>query len=365
MPPVRRRNWTWSIGLVLVSVAVATAVMLLRIREPRLLPLAQPIVPVDRTTGPDGQAKQSIYWISANAFLLVTTDYYVDTSKAPLVDGWHGHVDLITLPARHQRRMVGLTSVLNKPGVSPKGSPADFEASPDGTWLHWLNWRSNSYPDLVGAAAKLDGGGYREWVWDYVDSFWLDDHRVAEWYQDDDFSTLGFSVHDVRYPNADCHYGPNSKQSQAIFRQHYLTLGTDRMAKVSSFDTVQCQIQLGSLSEDSSRVAIRTYLVVPPSNAEVLDTNVSPQASAIVWHMKTQNTPAILAMLHRYVAAIPAKPILTEGLWISRVDGTGMTELGRCEKGYGLDHLQWLPDNKHVSFVYRGILYVMPADPPQ
>ena len=30
-----------------------------------------------------------------------------------------------------------------------------------------------------------------------------------------------------------------------------------------------------------------------------------------------------------------------------------------------LKQIQWLPDGKHISFVYRGTLYIMPVETPK
>ncbi len=57
----------------------------------------------------------------------------------------------------------------------------------------------------------------------------------------------------------------------------------------------------------------------------------------------------------------------TQEVWVSRVDGTRMKRLGwlltHPYSGDGVDAeaLRWTPDGKHLSFIYRDGLYIVPV----
>ncbi len=56
------------------------------------------------------------------------------------------------------------------------------------------------------------------------------------------------------------------------------------------------------------------------------------------------------------------------GIWVSRLDGSAMREIGYVRVAAPADgscpdditYLQWLPDGKRLSFLYRGALWIVP-----
>jgi hypothetical protein len=65
---------------------------------------------------------------------------------------------------------------------------------------------------------------------------------------------------------------------------------------------------------------------------------------------------------------VQAEPQQVSAIWVSRLDGSGMHEVGHLLSGkeaedddpaFGLD---WLPGGKRLSFGYGDALYTVPAD---
>lgn len=56
----------------------------------------------------------------------------------------------------------------------------------------------------------------------------------------------------------------------------------------------------------------------------------------------------------------------TEELWISRAGWTGMREVGHIAAAQEkqIERLEFLPDGRHISFVYHGKLYMMATEGP-
>jgi len=118
------------------------------------------------------------------------------------------------------------------------------------------------------------------------------------------------------------------------------------------------------------------YTVILPPNIRCGETLFSPQGNRIAWQLieKEGTMPPVLAWLHRLVPGFnppPSKPKVS--LWVSRLDGSRMHELGyvlvpRFPPSSAVpwsmifDHLSWLPDGKQISFRHDDALYTVPAD---
>ena len=87
--------------------------------------------------------------------------------------------------------------------------------------------------------------------------------------------------------------------------------------------------------------------------------------TTVVAMTHSREPPLLRTWLHRLFPAVSANPVVTQALWIHR-DGTRrVDQIGRVpiETYYNseLHQIQWLPDGKQISFIYRGMLYVLPS----
>jgi hypothetical protein len=118
----------------------------------------------------------------------------------------------------------------------------------------------------------------------------------------------------------------------------------------------------------------RKYSVRLPVRGYIGEVRISPQADRVVWPlMQDSATPSRAeAWLHRLVPAFKLPPKSKTSLWVSRIDGSEMHEIGyiplRPDKENGgtiagdePDHLDWLPDGKRLSFQLHNALYIVPA----
>jgi hypothetical protein len=113
---------------------------------------------------------------------------------------------------------------------------------------------------------------------------------------------------------------------------------------------------------------VRTQVNLPHDATMTREIELSPRGDRIaylIWHTE----PDMLPILH-YI--LPRKDQLRtskSSLWVSRRDGSELHEIGACpmheQDGRGERYpklLHWLPDGKHVSFVYHDSLYTVPID---
>jgi hypothetical protein len=114
---------------------------------------------------------------------------------------------------------------------------------------------------------------------------------------------------------------------------------------------------------------------LPPATLIVYGVKVSPRADRLAWYIgRKVKQPAwiewLYSMLHVGGAAAPSgpngpPPIDTEGIWISRLDGTEMREVGEVKAEWapkGMGSFTWCPDGTRVLVTYRNGIYVIPVD---
>jgi hypothetical protein len=115
-------------------------------------------------------------------------------------------------------------------------------------------------------------------------------------------------------------------------------------------------------------------LVPLPGFADNYSTIVSPRGDRIAWVISGTGRKSPTNLLERLFGFLGQKPVPTTGLWVSKVDGSELHEIGRMEfpwkpKGNTLPSaalrpslVRWMPDGKHLSFIHDEALYTVPVD---
>ena len=328
-----------------------------------------------------GQVKpqESWSWLTSDKLLVITTEQEGHWTGSP---SWKGQVDQFNCGTHQRIPLPGLTRLFNHPDISPLGLPNSMELSPGHTWLIWNNHRTGDmYP--FPAAAHLDGTHYREWGSDKDESgFFLDDQHYVQETGDRAFSVV---VRDLQNPKND-REDSTPEQAKAILARYavkhpvFITMpepDSDVRGTPSSTDIEVYRIQdrLQSVHAEGNEgqgapTPIHTWKLKFPIVATLQHGEVSPQQQAIFFDRVTSQLSPLLVWLHRMIPKFNPKPTITEALWVSRSDGRGLREIGYVpahlnEDGRptdGLQNVRWLPDGKHISFIYHSTLYVVPAE---
>ncbi len=99
----------------------------------------------------------------------------------------------------------------------------------------------------------------------------------------------------------------------------------------------------------------------------------SPHDRYVFYDLQVEAISPLYKALHRLLPSWKAPSAPRESLWVSRNDATDMHELGSVEIESGrsdievrhpdaLEAIDWLPDEKHLSFVYKNMLYTVPIE---
>ena len=326
-------------------------------------------------------ARESAVWLSDDRLLIVSTDQEVDSGLDQpgkfIPKNWKGHADIFNRITGERTRQSGLTDRLNRTSVFPGREPSYFVVSPDGAWLLWecANW-GDGWP--LPRASRIDGSCYRTWDRTrYDESFFLDDRhyvQMTEWEPMMVVRDLQDPTKDRKYLDASpteavlAQYAVRRPVRIVVADQDYSPAGS---VEIDSYRTVDRIRMILSLRDDGHNAPrpVRTHFVKLPEGARLVRADLSSQEQSICYQLQTVRTEPLLAWLHRIIPKIGVKPVLTEGLWISRADGQGMREIGHVD-GWNDTHtesedqlkdIQWLPSGKQVSFVYHNTLYIAPA----
>jgi len=129
------------------------------------------------------------------------------------------------------------------------------------------------------------------------------------------------------------------------------------------------KITLATFGIYPNRTGVRTVPVPLPVTAQIHDLELAPRGDRLAWLLVDARRTTFITMLIRLVPSLSGHFPPTEGIsvWISRLDGTEMQEIGFQQthaSGKNTNvatDLRWMPDGKHLSFLMDNSLYSVPA----
>jgi hypothetical protein len=128
--------------------------------------------------------------------------------------------------------------------------------------------------------------------------------------------------------------------------------------------------EYASLDEDgkpSGGRPVRHTSVRPPPGATVEGVQLSPSGDRLLWHFDGLEGPTFgrnwLPRLLPFTASY-YQPHRVTRLAVSRLDGSGLREIGRQEvmRNESFGDYRWTPDGKRICFRYQDAVYTIPAD---
>ena len=131
---------------------------------------------------------------------------------------------------------------------------------------------------------------------------------------------------------------------------------------------------------DSMRPNVREYTIELPKGENGYENNValasgeevelSPRGDQVACLLHRQIELPVQRWFSRLLPSMHAASHLYTELRITNLDGTGERTIGTIEfkpgRGTGSDErpfgMHWLPDGRHISFIFNGSLRVVPTD---
>jgi hypothetical protein len=349
-----RRRILWVMGLLL---AVGVGAWLVRSSTPPPANLIQRSTKIAAVQG-----LFSYSWLSSEEQL-------VKTDVLPLKALWSGHLDLIQAQTRTRTRLKALTAtIMSHQSHYDYAGPWGLERSPDGQWLLWTRRDprdGGTYP----VTARLDGSGYHEWqVNAQASHFWLDSRQWIShvWSKRTDY----LAIHDVLRQRPDRRLPYESPEAQALLKQAWkgdLFAVDDRKPLLyanpprNSASGGVYPIIMRPANSPPGTQAVQIDTIAFPPGTQICNNIPNADRTRIEFVVRETYVPSYARITQRLIPSYryPVRPI--ERLCIYRLDKKEFYEVGRVEGNTGpnpeLIHIFWLPDGKHIQFLYKNAVY--------
>jgi hypothetical protein len=322
---------------------------ILVLREPNRL-LTYCSTSVASTTGWDFDPAKKYFWLS-NDHVAFYSLYQHD---------W----EIFDLKTQKEKTLVALSGRLkNLIGDSP-----ELQLSPDQKWVLY----SNYIKDFIIIVRRNNPASFHV-ARTTGEIGWLADsqHWVECNVEDTQGNCSSLRLHNLKRPDA-TYVIPVAPPSQ-------LSLGSCLIRQNNHFFTWRWlqsignhpSIQITESSLDNKVAPVKHYLINLPRDAKITGNDAvvfSPDGDRIAWQFQFSHT-TIFASLLQSLLGLHSEPYTTAELWVSKLDGSDMHQIGyqRVDSYSTLDDdspfgVAWLPDGKHLSFVYRNVLRVVPTD---
>ena len=364
----RRIGWV-RVGLML-GILGAVGIGLAWPRERLLLTVARPVVRMDPT-------KENAVWLSTDRLLMVNveqnsvTGRFKNGSLTLLKQRWEVSADLLDTHTGVRTPQAELTRRL-------MAAPSDsFEASPDGRWFFWDTGMLGRQSGYLSHAMQLDGSHYREWKHrePIGDHFFPDARHLVQMTAPDTMI-----VRDLLDAAQDRKYS-EPEQIRAVLTRYAVQQPfwirvdasrkhpTDDCVEIDTYATQDRLRLLAALHHQDAVKPLQKREIRLPEGVEFEEGAASPPQKFVFYNAHKTRTNALLSWMHRILPKFDPKPTAALGLWGSRDDGSSLHEIGHIPVPLDangnprdwLTDLQWLPDGKEISFVYRGTLYRVAA----
>jgi hypothetical protein len=254
--------------------------------------------------------------------------------------------------------------------ANPAGERVTTAVSPNGQWMLWSSLQTTRPQSLRTYVAAMDGSrcippAMRDWSTAWC---WLpDSRRWLELADEEAESTFrlraindGHVIRTITIKEM-VPEGESWLDDTVITSADHMLWGAKRLKARDGAKAVIVEADLQSKSPVVRRFPIRL-----PPGAEAISISFSPRGDRVAWYLELHQSPSpVRRLLHRLLPVVRADTQTVEGVWVSRLDGSEMQEIGHFVKKYDGDwayNILWQPDGRRLSFLYQDRLWIVPAD---
>ncbi|HLK58912.1 MAG TPA: hypothetical protein VKU00_20225 [Chthonomonadaceae bacterium] len=351
----RRHVWASLSVLCLIAFVVLTWIFWPRPRL--LLPLSKRITPsfaweIDHS---------DLEWISDHEAVLVQQD----TAK---------HWQLSRLDTLH-RTLVPDTKLTTLFQQSQASSPIILP-SPDGKWLLWYIRNSKALrlttPDATHVTnIPIPLGQYGGWV---DDRHWATYMNIENLPSSPNAPSLDSGLAEIKVYGVDNPQHPHRIMASDISTVYdpSLTFPSPNLFFICDWQPLMPAEKL-MLEEHPMHIvgAFHAIWIHLPKNDAVNMVTFSPKGERMALLLSRERPGPISQMIHRIIPAYPVKTSNVVSLYVCHRNGKDMKEIGMImdgapvddPAGLDTDSLRWLPSGKQLSYVYKGVTYLVAVDP--
>jgi hypothetical protein len=367
VPVDKSRLWRpvfTAVGCVFIA---ASLMMLYGPRERRLLERSTKLADVTHDAEATGaEIPSNFLWISEHEVL------YFRGFWAP------GHLRVATydFTTRREKPLTSLTRLFNRSFLRH----TEQTVSPDGKWLLWRGEqgeiRAATLENLDALDQDdLDGTRHVNWAVPEADEIypvcWMRDSRhLVEFTADYKSGRLTKAV--IRRVDA-----PEESRTILIPASSLLKVDTDIGPVISENHVVA--IATNEIDRDEHTITVlqtslsagqtrpQRYWIRVSGRSDLYDRVLAPHGDCIAWEAVEEQKDPVRTLLHRLLPFVRAEAERYSVLYVSRISGSEEHQLGYVKMEPTPDtegpvDLKWLPDGKHLSFLYNDALWVTPIE---
>jgi hypothetical protein len=281
------------------------------------------------------------------------TDWYSDNEALRLE--YDTNTDQVVKASRFDIR-TGSTKVLPRLTAAIRAIGAEPEnLSPDGRWLScWIG--GPRFPETMYAVA-LDGS--RTIRWTAVRRLTADVVYIG-WMPESEGYLVLYVDEAVIYP---------LDRTKAVRRiripglppgGYACDLSPDGHVVAVTLEGGRSPSTIYHFRLDEKAPDVHKYDIRPPADYTIESVTANFRTGRIAWELSRRDASYPSGWLGKLMRLLGRKPHDTEGIWISRLDGTKMEELGHV---HSLDsYLEgWLPSGRALAYVVGESVYVVPV----
>ncbi|HLK57742.1 MAG TPA: hypothetical protein VKU00_14345 [Chthonomonadaceae bacterium] len=373
----QRKAWgVWVIAFAMI-VGVILSVLVLTPREKRLLAGAKRIGSEDFWSA-SGDSSFTYFWLTERT-VLVQNNESDPTTEAGVTTKFYRY-DLDTHKAD---RLAPLSAQF----LATSGEGYDMHISPDGAWILWSAGEGGVMLCRLDGTHKIH---YRDKGLDGALLCWLGDslHWTAIFTQKGGGSydrALVYEVNSAK-PVRSLNISPETPQEGGCFGNLDTGAGSDHiLGDTACWTGVTRTDEIVELGLGATIAPTQRHTIQLPPNSEIESVLYSPRGDRVAWLLQTDYTMPLQAFLHRVYPRYKAPTRSVASVWVCRVDGTQMHEVGHIDL-VGSDgtaplavaskagpanmsisspddlDLHWMPDDRHLSFTLQGAVWSIATD---
>lgn len=362
-----RRRIGW---FLLLALAVGCSLRLVNLLRPRLL-----LDQSTRIASLGHEEWSNCFWLSDHQALLVGPVAPFQNSEVVQVD-----VD----------KQTATPAQTLPPDIRLRLSDALSAVSPDGKWLVWSEWQQNNFFHI---AATLDGKRWLQWLVKCRDvlmgpPYWMRDSRhFVELYGGPSSPpgpliipqyALLYSLTDtqdvqkIQLPGLSANDLPIGITSQGVI---LFPVGTLLWPGGAPPDTPLRHMTYLEYVLAAPIATIHKAKLPLPDSIGIYDLAFSPRGDRLAQVLERREKASGPSFWKRLLALLGQPPRTRLELWVMPLRGGAMQLIGtlypdmrekRAPSVLWTDRwpsmLRWLPDGKHLSFVYKDALWTVPVD---
>ena len=248
---------------------------------------------------------------------------------------------------------------------------SQVEVSPDGKWLIWTD--ANKYV----FATQVEGSNFFPWkVPVPCRIIWMSDSTHVVILSENLNRSLYNKISKYYIDSVRCHHESDSEMNNllridninpydiVVFPNGHLITETSTEDISETKKSMTVGVVDVNITNNKSIITNINF----PAQGHLIEMGISPNGQSLVWELESKHRSFFSKLVHRVFPIFRVQTRSVISLWVSKLDGSNMQEIGHVLLDNNTDymnlvhHVRWLSGGRKISFIYQNSLYIVPID---